>query len=485
MLFNSFEFLIFFIIVTTLFFILPHRWRWILLLSASCLFYMAFVPAYIFILVFLILLDYLAGIAIENSRGYGRTYWLVASLIGNIGLLGFFKYFNFFNQNVALLASAMHWNYSIQSLKIILPIGLSFHTFQSMSYTIEVYRGRQKAERHLGIYALYVMFYPQLVAGPIERPYRLLSQLSTEKTFNSERMAGGLYLMLWGFFKKLVIADRLAVVVNRIYDNPRFYTGVPLIIATYFFAFQIFCDFSGYSDIARGAARCMGFDLMNNFERPYFSKSVSEFWRRWHISLSSWFKDYLYIPLGGNRVGAIRWCLNILIVFLISGLWHGANWTFVVWGGLHGIYILAEFLLSSLVISGIFSKCLGVFSRLAFLKRPVKVILTFHLVLLGWIFFRARSIGDAFYVIRHIVSGLVWDPTLTSYQLGLGRQQVKIAVGAIAVMEAIHLMERQKPLWEQLRAKQNLIPWFFSYALLFLIAIFGYHGQYQFIYFQF
>ena len=295
--FSSIHFLLFFPIVTALYFATPYRFRWLLLLFASCYFYMAFVPVYILILGFTIVVDYFAGILIENAQGRRRKWLLIVSLVSNIGVLFIFKYFNFFNTNLKALAEAIHWNYSLESLSIALPIGLSFHTFQAMSYTIEVYRGNQKAERRFGIYALYVMFYPQLVAGPIERPQNLLPQFYEKHDFDYQRVTDGLKLMAWGFFKKIVIADRLAVAVNLVYNAPYKYTGLPLIIATYFFAFQIYCDFSGYTDIARGAARVMGFRLMKNFNRPYFATSVADFWTRWHISLSTWFKDYLFTPL--------------------------------------------------------------------------------------------------------------------------------------------------------------------------------------------
>ncbi|OFZ56311.1 MAG: alginate O-acetyltransferase, partial [Bacteroidetes bacterium RIFCSPHIGHO2_02_FULL_44_7] len=319
MLFNSLQFLIFFPTVTTLYFILPHRFRWFLLLIASCIFYMAFIPAYILILLVTIVVDYIAGILIEKSQGKKRKLYLLISIVANIGFLAFFKYYNFASTNLTELAQFLHWNYSVPVLSIILPIGLSFHTFQAMSYTIEVYRGKQVAERHFGIYALYVLFYPQLVAGPIERPQNLLHQFREEHSFDYRRVTDGLKLMLWGLFKKVVIADRAAVFVDTVFNSPGDFQGVSFIIAAALFSFQIYCDFSGYSDIAIGAAQVMGFKLMDNFNRPYFSKSIAEFWKRWHISLSTWFKDYLYIPLGGNRVGKPRWYFNLFFVFLLSG----------------------------------------------------------------------------------------------------------------------------------------------------------------------
>ena len=342
MLFNSLGFLIFFPCVTLLYFLLPHKFRWLHLLIASCIFYMAFIPVYIFILFFTIIIDYIAGIMIENSIGKNRKLFLTLSIVANVGVLAFFKYYNFFITNVnALFHSLNIAPGNIPLLSIILPIGLSFHTFQAMSYTIEVYRGNQKAERHFGIYSLYVMFYPQLVAGPIERPQNLLHQFKEEHKFDANNLLDGLRLMLWGFFKKVVIADRVAQYTNTVFNHPYEYHYLNLIIAVLFFSIQIYCDFSGYSDIAIGAAKTMGFDLMINFNRPYFSKNIQEFWRKWHISLSTWFRDYLYILLGGNRKGIKRLYFNVAVVFLLSGFWHGANWTYLVWGGLHTIFIFA------------------------------------------------------------------------------------------------------------------------------------------------
>ena len=295
MLFNSLHFLVFFVVVTTTYFVIPHKYRWFLLLASSCYFYMAFVPIYILILGFTIVIDYFAGILIENTKGKKKRLFLIASLIANIGVLAVFKYYNFLNDNLNILLHGIGYQNPIPHLSILLPIGLSFHTFQAMSYTIEVYHGKQKAERHFGIYSLYVMFYPQLVAGPIERPQNLLHQFYEKHYFDYQRVTDGLKLMAWGLFKKVIIADRLATVVDNVYNNPLEHTGLSFIIATIFFSFQIFCDFSGYSDMAIGAAQVMGFKLMKNFDRPYHSKSIHEFWGRWHISLSTWFKDYLIL----------------------------------------------------------------------------------------------------------------------------------------------------------------------------------------------
>ncbi len=331
MLFNSFSFLVFFIVVTILYWVSSHRTRIYLLLAASCFFYMVFIPMYILILFLTILIDYFAGIYIEKTGSKTRMAkrLLIMSIISTCLVLLVFKYYNFFIDNFLLVCTNFNIKCSITTLKVILPIGLSFHTFQSLSYVIEVYRGKQKAEKDFVVYALYVMFYPQLVAGPIERAAHLIPQFKKHHRFSFENLRIGLLIASWGFFKKVVIADRLSLIVDKVYTSSHTYDGYTCLLSTYFFAFQIYCDFSGYSDIARGIAKIMGYDLMINFNYPYLSKSIREFWNRWHISLSSWFKEYLYIPLGGNKVSITRNNFNLLFTFLVSGLWHGANWTYV------------------------------------------------------------------------------------------------------------------------------------------------------------
>jgi len=369
------------------------------LLASSCYFYMAFIPVYILILVFTIIIDYFAGIWLEKTHGKKRKYFLIASLIANIGVLALFKYYNFLNNNLSSLLNSIGYTNSIPKLSLILPIGLSFHTFQAMSYTIEVFRGNQKAEHHFGIYSLYVMFYPQLVAGPIERPQNLIHQFYEKHCFDYARVIEGLKLILWGLFMKIVIADRLAIYVNAVYNNYNQHSGITLLVATVFFAFQIYCDFAGYSNIAIGAAQVMGFRLMLNFRRPYFSASISEFWKRWHISLSSWFKDYLYISIGGNRVSVSRWYFNLLFVFVISGLWHGANWTFIIWGALNGLYLVFAILTENWRKQFNHFICLTRFPRV---HRIFQILLTFGLTCFAWIFFRASTINEAFTIIHKI-----------------------------------------------------------------------------------
>lgn len=484
MLFNSLHFLIFFILVTSLYFSLPYNRRWLLLLISSCYFYMAFVPVYILILGFTIVVDYFAGIYIENAEGKRRKLLLVCSLIANIGVLAVFKYYNFINQNLEFLFHGFGLSYSIPYLSILLPIGLSFHTFQAMSYTIEVYRGHQKAERHFGIYSLYVMFYPQLVAGPIERPQNLLHQFREKYDFDYDRVSSGLRLMAWGLFKKVVIADRLAIAVDTVYNNPERHNSVSLIIATIFFTYQIFCDFSGYSDMAIGAARVMGFKLMTNFNNPYQSKTISEFWKRWHVSLSTWFKDYLYITLGGNRVSIPRWYLNLFIVFLVSGLWHGANWTFVLWGALHGFYLVFGLLTKQ--IRDKFNKTLRL-DRVPLLPT----LTTFCLVAFAWIFFRANTVDSAFYIIQHIFTGLpdVFQRIAKHqpvYQyLGLSPSFLTVAICSIVLLETVHYLKRKRNFTEIFLKKPIYIRWAVYYVVVLTIIFFGVFENRQFIYFQF
>ena len=476
MLFNSFHFVFFFIVVTTTYFILPHRFRWMLLLASSCYFYMAFIPVYILILGFTIVIDYFAGIWLEKTEGKKRKYFLIASLIANIGVLAVFKYHNFLNTNLSELLNTIGYKNSIPNLSIILPIGLSFHTFQAMSYTIEVYRGNQKAERNFGIYALYVMFYPQLVAGPIERPQNLIHQFYEKHYFEYERVVEGLKLMLWGLFMKIVIADRLAIYVNAVYNNSEQHNGITLLVATVFFAFQIYCDFAGYSNIAIGAAKVMGFNLMTNFNRPYFSTSISEFWKRWHISLSTWFKDYLYISLGGNRVSIPRWYFNLLIVFVISGLWHGANWTFIIWGGLNGFYLVFA-IVTEKVRKRVNHAIL--LDHIPNVHKLLQIGITFALACFAWVFFRAGSTQEAFSIINKIFA--LNGP----FYIG-DWQQLLYGLSAIAFLLFIeYRREYHNPGPLPFKTNHWLKEQLAYGTLVILILMVGVFDGGQFIYFQF
>ncbi len=388
MLFNSLAFLVFFPLVTLAYYLLPHRFRWILLLAASCYFYMAFVPEYILILAVTIGVDFFAGLMIARAQGVQKWRFMMLSVIVNIAFLFVFKYYGFFRENV----NAAFGQDVIPLWKIILPIGLSFHTFQSLSYIFEVYNGRQEPVKHFGRYALFVMYYPQLVCGPIERPFNLLRQFLIPRRFLFSRFQSGITLMLWGFFKKLVVADRLAMFVDRVWKEPDAFGGPWILLAAYFFSLQIYCDFSGYTDIARGASRVMGIRLMLNFDLPFFSKSIPELWRRWHISLSSWFRDYVYIPLGGSKVSNARKQLNIMIIFLLSGLWHGASWSYVLWGGLHGLVTVI-----SSWTAGLRAWFMRV-TRLELLTWPMdlwRIFITFQLFAISMLFFRSKDLKES------------------------------------------------------------------------------------------
>ena len=479
MLFNSLDFLLFFPIVTILYFLLPHKYRWIHLLLASCIFYMAFVPVYILILFFTIVIDYIAGIVIENAEKKKRKFFLTVSIVANAGVLAVFKYYNFFIGNVNDLLHSLHVSTAnIPFLSILLPIGLSFHTFQAMSYTIEVYRGKQKAEKHFGIYALYVMFYPQLVAGPIERPQNMLHQFREKHNFDSQNLLEGLRLMLWGFFKKLVIADRLALYVNSVYNSPGNYHYMNLIIATIFFAIQIYCDFSGYSDIAIGAAKTMGFNLMTNFNKPYFSKNIQEFWKTWHISLSTWFRDYVYISLGGNRVPVKRIYFNVAIVFVVSGFWHGANWTYIVWGALHAFYILFYMFLKNTFRINIKENRLLNLAYIAF---------TFLIVAFAWIFFRANSVSDAFLIVSHIFTLHASHPfqLVVTNMKDLSQFGLFSTVFSLAGIAVLFTLETGITPDLANYNKKPMLDIAFCTSMLFLIVMLGVFNSNSFIYFQF
>ncbi|MDX2174174.1 MAG: MBOAT family O-acyltransferase [Bacteroidota bacterium] len=383
MLFNSLHFLIFLPIVVGLYYLLPTKLRWVLIFIASCYFYMAFVPEYIFILFLIIIVDFVAALTIEQVKGRLKLFYLVISIIANIGLLAYFKYINFINVNLTELFSFFGIHFYNKNINYALPIGLSFHTFQSLSYTIEVYRGNQKAERHLGYFANYVLFFPQMVAGPIERYATLGSELKKQTKPLYENFSNGFRLILFGLFIKMAVADNIAPVVNQVYENPLNFNSLRILNSIFLFSIQIYADFFGYSTIALGCARLLGINIMDNFKTPYLSKSITEFWRRWHISLSTWFRDYLYISLGGNKVKVPRWCLNILIVFTVSGLWHGASWTFVIWGALHGLMILLERLFSKL-----FNFKIKEGWNIVNVLLAVKTFIVSSFI---WIFFRAEN----------------------------------------------------------------------------------------------
>jgi D-alanyl-lipoteichoic acid acyltransferase DltB (MBOAT superfamily) len=500
MLFNSFEFLLFFPLAVGIYFLTPGRYRWAWLLAASYYFYAAWKAEYLVLILASTLIDYWSGLQMgKHEVKERRRPYLILSLLSNLGLLFAFKYFNFFNESIRAVFDAVNIFYGVPMFDVLLPVGISFYTFQTLSYAVDVYRGDRDPERHLGIFALYVSFFPQLVAGPIERSTRLIPQFHQTHAFDWSRLVAGLQLMLWGFFMKVVVADRLAIYVNEVYNNPEAYTGVPVILATYFFAFQIFGDFAGYSLIAIGTARIMGIDLMENFRRPYFSKSIGEFWNRWHISLSSWFRDYLYIPLGGNRVVKWRWYYNLVVVFLVSGLWHGAAWTFVIWGALHGLYLIAG-VATKRWRDGVWERVEQVVGvppavegvrtagfrgpSVATVRRLVSVGITFHLVLLAWVFFRANSLPDAL-VLLEAMTQFDGAASLSAEIASVSNFDVALSVSVIGMLLTVQMFDRNRSIWARLAEAPRWVRWGAYQALLLAIFLLGVFSQQQFIYFQF
>lgn len=482
MLFNSLTFLLFFPIVVFIYFLLPYKYRWILLLIASYYFYMCWKAEYLILILISTLVDYFVAIRMsELPEKKERKKYLYLSLLVNLGILFGFKYFNFFSDSVHSVLNNFNIFYDNWHFNVLLPVGISFYTFQTLSYSLDVYHGRIKAEKHLGLFALYVSFFPQLVAGPIERPDRLLPQFREKFTFDVPRVVEGLKMMAWGFFMKLVIADRLAPLVNQVYNHPDKYEGLTIMMATFFFSFQIFCDFAGYSIIARGAAKVMGYDLMENFRRPYFARSIREFWQRWHISLSTWFRDYVYIPLGGNRVVKWRWYYNLMITFVVSGLWHGANWTFVIWGFLHGFYLI--FAIMTQDFRDKINTRLGL-SKDSFLGNFLQITTTYLLACFAWIFFRANSVSDAFLLIQNMFyipkSQLSWSfyPKLAPHSLAL-------ALVLIGILTTYHAIEEWSKQNTPLYSTHLPIRWLTYVLLIAGILGFGVFNSSDFIYFQF
>lgn len=501
MLFNSLEYLVFYPVVTLVYFLMPSlRVRNILLLIASYYFYMRHKPEYGLLMLFATAVNYFSAQRIAKARGKtGKRLWMAISALATMSVLFFFKYFNFFNTNVAALLSFFNVSYQPLSINVLLPVGISFYTFQALSYTIDVYRGDMPVERDFFEFALYVSFFPQLVAGPIERSTNLLHQLKIHHEFDAKRASSGLRIMVWGYFKKIVIADRLAVIVETIYDNPAGYSGIPYFIATIAFAIQIYCDFSGYSDIAIGSARIMGINLMKNFERPYFSRSITEFWRRWHISLSSWFRDYLYIPLGGSRKGYLRMLLNLFIIFLVSGLWHGASWTFVIWGALNGGAIIIEKILGIGKRAGktdyMKQKALEKRQKPVLLRLAggifgiIPMILTFGFTCFTWVFFRARTVEEALYMLPRFLEGIeafdLQKLLSTRIILGLDYWEFYTVIGAVILLFLIELFQgvaSPSRILERMPSPVRIAVYAFS---LSLVIWFAWTETQTFIYFAF
>lgn len=501
--FTSFDFLVFFPVVVLLFYVIPRRFRQLWLLLASYYFYMGWNAKYALLILASTVITYLCALLIDRagmqSDGSGRRRKLIlaAGIVSNLAILVFFKYFYFLHDTLAALLAVCGVQLGESSLDILLPVGISFYTFQALGYTIDVYRGTVKAEKNFVRYALFVSFFPQLVAGPIERSGNLLGQLRqvsdkklSEGPWSFEKATRGLLLMLWGFFMKMVIADRAAVLVNQVFGIYYMFSGVALTLAIVLFAVQIYCDFASYSVIAMGAAKVLGIDLMTNFEAPFFSRSIGEFWRRWHVSLSSWFRDYLYIPLGGGRCSKPRKYFNNMVTFVVSGLWHGASWHYVVWGAIQGVYIVIGDLLRPLK-----AKCTNYFHVRVktFGYQFFQGLCTFFLFVLSLVFFRADTVRDAVYYIQRMFTTFdVWSLFDESvYYLGLDRKEMGILwLGILLLLIVDAYYVRKKALFDTLVKSQCLaVQYVIVAVLLVMVIVFGVYGEgydaSQFIYFQF
>lgn len=460
MLFNSLEFLVFLPVVILLYYQLNHRQRQVLLLVSSYVFYWCWSIKWSFLLATATVVDYFVAIILERMRpGWKRKAVLCISIGANLGMLGFFKYSNFLSEAGLELFGVRPW----PILDLVLPMGISFYTFMTLSYTIDVYRGHVKARRDLLEMAVFVSYWPHLVAGPILRAPELLPQLETCQRFNWANIRLGLGLILWGMLKKVYVADPMAGIVNEAYADPASCSGLGLLMATYAFAVQIYCDFSGYSDIAIGSARLMGVSLPENFRTPYLSLSIREFWRRWHITLSSWLRDYLYIPLGGSRKGEFRTYINLMITMLLGGLWHGAGWNWVVWGGIQGAVMSGErfFRVSEQAPASVIAKA-------------VRWAVTFHIVCFSWIFFRSQSVADAWDAVVRIVS---WAPG--EYYGGFA------PVGVLGVLLVGEMMRFRFRWLDFVDKRPTLLRWIVYAAVVVLAVTFAGAGNPEFIYFQF
>ena len=485
MLFNSLAFAIFLPIVFFLYWALPNKYRPIWILITSYYFYMSWNVKYVVLILFTTVVSYGCAILMQKWKRK-KTVLLCATLIASLGVLFFFKYFNFFSLSAA---NVLGW-FAIQvhpvTLSLMLPVGISFYTFQTLSYVIDVYRGEVEAEKNFLTYAAFISFFPQLVAGPIERTSNLLPQIKGEHRFDKEKATGGLLLMAWGFFKKLVVADNLAIYADQIFDDVHYYGGFSMLLAALFFTFQIYCDFSGYSDIAIGCAKLFDINLMTNFRSPYFAISIKDFWSRWHISLSTWFRDYVYIPLGGNRVGRVRNACNLLVTFLVSGLWHGAAWHFVVWGGLHGVLQVLE-------------NCFPFMRKLTkrVKEEPESIkgpaiwfcrMITFGIAMLAWVFFRAETVSEACYVLLHMWDGILHPVAYVTRGLadfGMGIAEVlslAVPFGLLLVYDYAALYG--DPIAKVRRLKKP-VRWLIYYGFVFLVLMLASFNAQEFVYFQF
>lgn len=499
MLFNSVGFMIFFPIVVLIYFLIPHRFQYLWLLAASYYFYMSWNPAYVFLLLISTVTVWAAGLFLSAAQRFGEKAkqagrWCTAGCVAvNLGILFLFKYFDFAAESMEKLFALFHVSLQVPDLDVLLPVGISFYIFQALGYLFDVRRGEVRAERNFLRFALFLSFFPQLVAGPIERSKNLMHQIEERHTFDLRRVKDGLLLMGWGFFQKLVIADRIAILVSDVYDNFTERSGMQILAATILFAFQIYCDFGGYSDIAVGAARVMGFTLTKNFKSPYCAATVSEFWRNWHISLTAWFRDYIYIPLGGSRCGRWQKYRNLMLTFAVSGLWHGAGWNYIVWGILNGFYQVAGDLTRPLRIR--LQKWLHIRTDCGS-WRLVQRLMTFMLVDFSWLFFRSEDFGHALRMLRHAVINpdlfsLFSPDTLSGLNITImSEKEFVVMLWGLTVLLTVDYLKKRQVDFKGILAHQNIwFRWLVYYGLIFAVLVFGVYGpKYEasaFIYFQF
>ena len=491
MLFNSFAFLLFLPVFAACYWATSGRVRLWVMLIGSIVFYAWWDWRFVFLLIFSALVDYSIGILLENERDDRlRHRLIVISIAVNLGLLGFFKYFNFFAASAAEMSTALGLHVTYDALQIVLPVGISFYVFKTMSYTVDVYRRTEPAERDLLKFTTFVVFFPELVAGPIVRASRMLPQMRYDHRFSYERTLSGLTMMLSGYVRKVVIADSLAPLVDVRFGSPLEHSALSLLLGVYFYAFQIYCDFSGYSSIAIGLARIFGFDFGINFDRPYFSRSFSEFWTRWHISLSSWLRDYLYIPLGGNRGSTLFTYRNLMLTMLLGGLWHGANWTFVAWGALHGTYLTVQ-----RVIGPLYERTRRLLRIPTLVSDALLIVLVFHLTCLSWVFFRAGSFRQAWQILRHI--GEMRDMSLASVDQKVLVFKCAVLIAMLMLFELISFLPKRRrpilaPAADDAVAVSAHAPSVspamrlaFAAACLWAVLLFGTFSGNSFIYFQF
>jgi alginate O-acetyltransferase complex protein AlgI len=483
MLFNSVDYLIFLPVVVALYFAIPVKWRWFLLLLASYFFYMCWKAEYVILIMFTTMVDYIVGIKISDASSKKRKKnWLVLSIIVNLGMLAGFKYLNFLSGSMNWLFGELNIPEKFPVLNILLPVGISFYVFQSLSYTVDVYRGTTRAERHAGRFALYVSFFPQLVAGPIERSNHLLPQLNQPKPFDQARLISGLKLIAWGFFKKIVIADRLGVFVSSVYENPADSKGLTIILATVLFAFQLYCDFAGYTDIARGSAQMLGYDLMINFNRPLIARSLRDFWNRWHISLTTWFRDYLLysIPyVRGNKVKMSLMYRNLVITYLLMGLWHGASWTFIMFGLFHGILIVAEALTENQRQR--FFEFTGI-SKVPVIQTALGMVTTFSILVFSLFFFRADSLSSSITLISNAFDFSTFGK---SARFIIKNNEVMFGILMVIMLMLIEYLHEKHNLVNMLRSKPVILRWAVYAGFVFFIIFFGMLRKQEFLYFQF